>query len=61
MTDSDHKAGTVAISVDGFLGMDSKLVSVPFDKLRVENGRIVLPGAAKASLEGMPEYRYTNA
>ena len=61
MTDSDHKAGTAVISVGGFLGMGSKLVSVPFDQLRIENDRIVMPGATKASLEGMAEYRYTNA
>jgi sporulation protein YlmC with PRC-barrel domain len=60
MTDSDHKAGTAVISVGGFLGMGSKLVSVPFDQLKIESDRIVMPGATKASLEGMPEYRYTN-
>jgi sporulation protein YlmC with PRC-barrel domain len=61
MTDSDHKAGIAVISVGGFLGMGSKLVSVPFDQLKIDNDRIVMPGASKASLEGMPEYRYTNA
>ncbi|MEJ0018688.1 MAG: PRC-barrel domain-containing protein [Acetobacteraceae bacterium] len=61
MSDADHKAATVVISVGGFLGMGSKLVSVPFDQLKIENDRIVMPGATKASLEGMPEYRYTNA
>ncbi len=61
MSDSDHKAGTAVISVGGFLGMGSKLVSVPFDQLRIEDDRIVMPGATKASLEGLPEYRYTNA
>ena len=61
MSDSDHKAGTAVISVGGFLGMGSKLVSVPFDQLKIENDRIVMPGATKASLEGMPEYRYTSA
>jgi sporulation protein YlmC with PRC-barrel domain len=29
MSDGDHKAGTAVISVGGFLGMGSKLVSVP--------------------------------
>ena len=61
MGDSDHKAATAVISVGGFLGMGSKLVSVPFDQLKIENDRIVMPGATKASLEGMPEYHYTNA
>jgi len=54
----DNKATTAVISVGGFLGMGSKLVSVPFDQLKVEGNKIVMPGATKASLEGMPEYKY---
>ena len=61
MSDNDHKADTVVLSVGGFLGMGSKLVSVPFDQLKIENDKIVMPGATKASLEGMPEYHYGNA
>ncbi len=61
MGDSSHKADTVVLSVGGFLGMGSKLVSVPFDQLKVENDKIVMPGATKASLEGMPDYHYPNA
>ena len=61
MSDNDHKAATAVISVGGFLGMGSKLVSVPFDQLKIENDRVVMSGATKASLEGMPEYHYTNA
>ena len=61
MNDNDHKAATVVLSVGGFLGMGSKLVSVPFDQLKFDNDKIVMPGATKASLEGMPEYHYTNA
>jgi sporulation protein YlmC with PRC-barrel domain len=61
MSDNDHKADTAVISVGGFLGMGAKLVSVPFDQLKIENDKIVMPGATKASLEGMPEYHYGNA
>ena len=61
MSDNDHKADMAVLSVGGFLGMGSKLVSVPFDQLTIENDKIVMPGASKASLEGMPEYHYTNA
>jgi sporulation protein YlmC with PRC-barrel domain len=61
MGDNDHKAATAVLSVGGFLGMGSKLVSVPFDQLKIQNDKIVMPGATKASLEGMPEYHYTNA
>jgi sporulation protein YlmC with PRC-barrel domain len=61
MNDSNHTAGTAVLSVGGFLGMGSKLVSVPFDHLKIGNDKIVMPGATKASLEGMPEYRYKSA
>jgi hypothetical protein len=61
MSDADHKAGTAVVSVGGFLGMGAKLVSVPFDQLQIQNDKIVMPGATKASLEGMPEYKYTSA
>jgi sporulation protein YlmC with PRC-barrel domain len=61
MSATDHKVATAVISVGGFLGLGSKLVSVPFDQLQIENDRVVLPGATKASLEGMPEYHYTSA
>jgi sporulation protein YlmC with PRC-barrel domain len=57
----DNKATTAVISVGGFLGMGSKLVSVPFNQLKIENDRIVMPGATKQSLTGMPEYKYNNA
>ncbi len=59
---SNDKATTAVLSVGGFLGMGSKLVSVPFTQLKVENNRIVMPGATKASLNGMPDYKFnTNA
>jgi sporulation protein YlmC with PRC-barrel domain len=57
----DNKATTAVISVGGFLGMGSKLVSVPFDQIKVEKDRLVMPGATKQSLTSMPEYKYNNA
>ena len=57
----DNKANAAVISVGGFLGMGSKLVSVPFDQLKIGDDKIVMPGATKASLNSMPEYKYNNA
>lgn len=57
----DHKASTAVISVGGFLGVGGKLVSVPFDQLKIEQDKIVMPGATKASLTNMPAYKYNNA
>ena len=54
---SDHKACTAVISVGGFLGMGSKLVSVPFDRLQIGKDKIVMPGATKTSLQSMPTYQ----
>jgi hypothetical protein len=54
----DNKANTAVISVGGFLGMGSKLVSVPFDQLKIEKDKIVMPGATQDALKGMPEYKY---
>jgi sporulation protein YlmC with PRC-barrel domain len=59
--DADHKAGMAVISVGGFLGVDAKLVSVPFDQLKIQDNKVVMPGATKASLESMPDYAYNKA
>jgi sporulation protein YlmC with PRC-barrel domain len=58
---SDNKATAAVISVGGFLGMGEKLVSVPFDHLKIGKDRIVMPGATKASLKDMPPYKFNNA
>jgi sporulation protein YlmC with PRC-barrel domain len=58
MGDADHKADMAVISVGGFLGIGSKLVSVPFDQIKIQDNKVVMPGATKASLESMPGYNY---
>jgi sporulation protein YlmC with PRC-barrel domain len=60
---SDHAIHAV-LSVGGFLGMDAKLVEVPFDKLQFGNtkssseNRVVLPGTTKQQLTSMPDYHF---
>jgi sporulation protein YlmC with PRC-barrel domain len=60
-----HQLSAV-VSVGGFLGMGSKMVEVPFDKLQFGNtkgssdNRVVMPGVTKESLNSMPDYHYTN-
>jgi sporulation protein YlmC with PRC-barrel domain len=58
MGDADHKADMAIISVGGFLGIGSKLVSVPFEQIKIQDNKVVMPGATKASLESMPGYNY---
>jgi hypothetical protein len=57
----------VIVSVGGFLGMGTKLVSVPYTQLRLgdtksasSSNKVVMPGATKESLKTQPEFHYTN-
>ena len=53
------KAAKAVISIGGFLGIDSKLVEVPFSKLKMnKDGHLILAGATKASLTKLPSYSY---
>lgn len=62
----NDKALNAVLSVGGFLGMGSKMVEVPFDKLQFGNtkgssdNRVVMPGVTKDSLTSMPDYHYAN-
>jgi sporulation protein YlmC with PRC-barrel domain len=62
---SDHSIHAV-LSVGGFLGMNAKLVAVPFNKLQFGNtkgssdNRVVLPGTTKEQLTSMPAYHFIN-
>ena len=49
------------ISVGGFLGIDSKLVAVPFSQLRVSGDQksFTYPGATKDQLKSLPQFKYS--
>jgi sporulation protein YlmC with PRC-barrel domain len=46
------------LSVGGFLGMGTKYVVVPYNALKVQDKKMVLPGATKDSLKALPEFKY---
>ena len=46
------------LAVGGFLGLGAHLVVAPYNSLRVSPQRIVLPGATKAALLRLPEFKY---
>lgn len=48
------------LSVGGFLGMGTKYVVVPYSSLQVVEKKMRLPGATKASLKALPEYKYAS-
>lgn len=53
-----EKVPFAVLSVGGFLGMGTKYVVVPFSSLQVKDKKMVLPGATKASLKALPEFKY---
>jgi PRC-barrel domain len=48
------------LSVGGFLGMGAKYVVVPYIALKVQDKKMVLPGATKGSLKALPEFKYAS-
>lgn len=70
--DSNEKIGTVddlvmtagnkvtvaVVSMGGVLGVGSKLVALPFEQLKVEADKVVLPGMTKDALGAMPSFVY---
>jgi len=54
----NEKVPFAVLSVGGFLGMGARYVVVPFNSLQVQDKQMVLPGATKASLEALPEFKY---
>jgi PRC-barrel domain len=48
------------LSVGGFLGMGTKYVVVPYNSLKVQDKKMVLPGATKDSLKALPEFKYAS-
>ena len=55
----DGTAPYTVLSIGGFLGMDTHLVVVPYDSLKLVDNRIVLPGGTKHTLKMLPEFKYS--
>jgi len=53
-----NKVSVAIIAVGGFLGLGSKLVAVPYQQLKRDADRLVLPGVTKDALEAMPSFNY---
>jgi sporulation protein YlmC with PRC-barrel domain len=48
------------LSVGGFLGMGTKYVVVPYNALKIQDKKMMLPGASKDSLKALPEFKYAS-
>jgi sporulation protein YlmC with PRC-barrel domain len=61
----DNQPTEAVLSVGGFLGLGSKLVAVPYNKLQFGNtknnsdNRVMMPGATKDTVGAMADYHYT--
>ena len=55
---SNDDISGVVLSVGGFLGIDSKLVEVPYKQIQVNNDKLTMSGATKDDLTRLPEYAY---
>jgi hypothetical protein len=53
-----EKVPFAVLSVGGFLSMGTKYVVVPYSSLEVNDKRMMLRGATKDSLKGLPEFKY---
>ena len=56
---SEAEVSVAVVSVGGFLGMGSRLVAVPATLVESnDQGQVVLPGATKEMLKGLPAFQY---
>ncbi|MDE2517338.1 MAG: PRC-barrel domain-containing protein [Rhodospirillales bacterium] len=56
-----HDVTSVVLSVGGFLGIDSKLVKVPYHDLHIAGNKITMPNATRQELTKMPSYSFNKA
>ena len=54
----DKAVSYVILGVGGFLGIDRHDVAIPAGQLKVEGGKLMLPGATKEALKALPKFEY---
>ncbi len=54
----DKSVSYVILGVGGFLGLDQQDVAIPAAQLKIEGGKLMLPGATKDSLKALPKFEY---
>jgi sporulation protein YlmC with PRC-barrel domain len=53
-----NEAAFAIIGVGGFLGIGRNDVAIPMKQLKIQDGRLVLPGATKDALKALPKFEY---
>jgi len=46
------------IGAGGFLGVDRHDVAIPVNQFKMKDGKIILEGATKDAIKGMPKFQY---
>jgi sporulation protein YlmC with PRC-barrel domain len=54
----DKAVSYAIIGAGGFLGLGKHDVAIPVNQFRVENDKIMLPGATKDALKALPKFEY---
>ncbi len=54
----DDKVTVAIIAIGGFMGLGAKLIAVPYQQLKRDGERLVLPGVTRDALEAMPNFSY---
>jgi sporulation protein YlmC with PRC-barrel domain len=54
----DRSLSYAIIGAGGFLGIGKHDVAIPVGQFKEDKGKIVLPGASKDALKGMPKFEY---
>ncbi|MGO9379227.1 MAG: PRC-barrel domain-containing protein [Dissulfurispiraceae bacterium] len=54
----DRAVSYAIIAAGGFLGIDKHDVAIPANQFKMQDGKIVLPGATKDAIKAMPEFKY---
>jgi sporulation protein YlmC with PRC-barrel domain len=55
----DKAVSYMIISAGGFLGIDKHDVAIPAYQVKMQDGKIVLPGATKDAIKAMPAFQYS--
>ena len=55
----DRWVSYAIIGTGGFVGMGKHDVAIPMEQIKLQNGKLVLPGATKDALKRLPEFEYS--
>ncbi len=55
---TDKKVSYLIVGAGGFIGIGRHDVAIPFTQIREEGGKIILPGATKATVKALPTFDY---